>query len=80
MTSFIETADSRETSVELMEAILKVAGQDEEKAAQIWEEGPNAEELTAIIEIVTKNGMHVTEDFCWGEEGSSWGKADTRFN
>lgn len=74
MTSFIESAASRETSVELMEAILEVAQGDEDRAVKIWEDGATDAELTAIIEIVTKNGMYETTDFCWGASGSKWEK------
>lgn len=69
---FIESADSRETSVELMQAILQVAGGDEAKAEGIWEDGPDSTELVAIIEIVTKNGQHETTEFCWGAAGDNW--------
>lgn len=72
MKSFIESAESRETSGELMEAILKVAGGDEAKAEAIWADGPNSSELAAIIEIVTKNGQHETTEFCWGAAGDNW--------
>lgn len=72
MSNFIESAESRETSRELMEAILKVAGRDEEKAKQIWEDGPDSGELVCIIEIVTKNGIYETTDFYWGEAGHNW--------
>lgn len=72
MTNFIETASSRETSVELMEAILRVAGDDEARAEQIWEDGPTDAELVAIVEIVTNNGMYETTDFFWGAEGNDW--------
>ena len=72
MSNFIETADSRETSRELMEAILFAAGGDEEKAERIWEDGPNDAELVCIVERVTKNGLLETTDFFWGESGREW--------
>jgi len=72
MTNFIETASSRETSEELMEAILRVAGGDEARAEKIWEDGPTDAELTAIVEIVTNNGMYETTDFFWGAAGNDW--------
>jgi len=72
MKSFIETAASRETSEELMEAIFRVAGRDEGRAVKIWEDGPTDAELTAIIEIVTGNGRTETTDYCWGSAGSGW--------
>jgi len=72
MTSFIETANSRETSPEIMEAILAVAGGDEKRAKMIWEDGGSEEELIAIWERVTNNGLHDATDFFWGSEGSRW--------
>ena len=72
MTSFIETAASRETSEELMEAILRVAGNDENRATKIWEDGPTDAELVAIVEIVTGNGRTKTTDYCWGAAGTQW--------
>lgn len=72
MTHFVETAASRETSSELMEAILRVAGNDEVRATKIWEDGPTDAELFAIIEIVTGNGRTETTDYCWGAAGTSW--------
>ena len=72
MSNFIQTADSRETSPELMDAIYQVAGESEAKAEDIWENGPNGGELVAIIEIVTNNGMHETTEFVWGSMGENW--------
>lgn len=74
MNAFIESADSRETSVELMEAIAKVA-RDEADAERIWEDGPTSTELCHIVEIVTKNGALETTDFVWGAAREGW--ADT---
>jgi hypothetical protein len=72
MAKFMQTADAKETSVELMEAILMAAGGDEEKAEAIWANGPTSGELVAIVEIVTKNGMYETTDFAWGAAGENW--------
>jgi hypothetical protein len=73
MSNFIESANSRETSAELMEAILYVAG-SEGAAVRVWEEPTEAEAL-AIWERVTKNGLLDSTDFCWGVAGSGWAKA-----
>lgn len=75
MTDFLSTAASRETSPELMEAILFAAGGDEAAAEEIWTDGPNDAELVCIVERVTKNGLRETTDFCWGAEGSNWASA-----
>lgn len=71
MGEFLKTADSRETSVKIMQAILSVAGGDEESAVRIWEE-PTNEEAIAIWERVTKNGLIDASEFCWGIAGSRW--------
>lgn len=71
MSAFVESAASRETSKEIMEAILKVAGGNEAFAEEIWEH-PRNEEMVAIVEIVTNNGMHETTDFVWGAAGQDW--------
>lgn len=72
MSKFIESATARETSPELMAAILRVAGKNEAKADDIWENGPDDGQLTAIVEIVTGNGRTETTDYCWGAMGASW--------
>ena len=71
MPAFLDSADSRETSIELMEAILKVAGDNKVEAASIWED-PTEEQKIAIWEVATKNGLIDASDFCWGESGDSW--------
>jgi hypothetical protein len=73
MTSFIESAHNRETSQEIMDAILFVAGNDEERASIIWG-APSEAELLAIWERVTKNGLIDAEEFCWGCDGSQWAR------
>ena len=71
MKTFIETADSRETSKEIMEAIVFVAGGDSAEAVRIWEE-PTEAEMLAIWERVTQNGLHNASAFFWGCDGSKW--------
>ena len=82
-TNFIDTADARETSPEIMSAILWVArgcdaeriwfalGEDETEAERIWAD-PSDAELLAIWERVTKNGLINASEFCWGASGSDW--------
>jgi len=69
---FLASGDSRETSAELIEAIYCVAGRDDKRAVDMWENGVTDGELAAIIERVTRNGLHEASDFCWGELGSDW--------
>lgn len=71
MSTFIQSATSRETSVEIMEAIHIVSGRDDAEAGRVWED-PTETELLAIWEIVTKNGLVAAEEFCWGASGSKW--------
>ena len=75
---FVESADSRQTSPELMEAIFQTAGFHAEAAVSLWENGPTDAELVSIIEIVTNKGQNGdTTDYVWGAEGSSWAAAPT---
>ena len=69
---FLSSGDSRETSPELMDAIYCVAGRDDTRAVDMWENGVTDCELAAIIERVTHNGLFETADFCWGEMGNDW--------
>jgi hypothetical protein len=71
--NFIETADSRETSRKIMEAIRAVAG-SETAAVRVWE-APSYEEALAVWERVTNNGNTDSTDFCWGAAGSAWAAA-----
>jgi len=71
MSKFLESAASRETSVELIEAIYFVAGKNESEAVRIWED-PTDVELLAVWERVTKNGLIAADEFCWGVDGSKW--------
>ncbi|GBF59131.1 hypothetical protein PbB2_02823 [Candidatus Phycosocius bacilliformis] len=72
MTNFVQTAEARNTSVELMQAILKVANGHEEIAEFIWEMGASDAELDQIIEIVTQSGRFKTTDFHWGVSRTEW--------
>lgn len=69
---FLNSAESRQTSPELMDAILQVAGGNADIADGIWHDGPTKTELVDIVEIVTGNGRTKTTDYCWGESGSDW--------
>lgn len=69
--NFLDTADSRETSPELMESIFFVAGRNDTRAARIWSE-PTDEEVLAIWEHVTGNGNLDASDFVWGAAGNNW--------
>jgi len=75
--AFIASADSRDTSPEIMEALAFFA-RDLAEAEALWN-GDRIDNATCAIctpgdlwENVTKNGMHATTDFCWGAAGSGW--------
>ena len=74
MIAMTHWASSRETSLEIAEAIFWLAECDDE-AARIWET-PSRDELAAIWERVTKNGLCDAKDFCWGAAGSRWEETD----
>lgn len=74
MSTFIETADSRETSTELMEAILFIAGGNETLAEMIWT-NPSDTELLEIFNVITKNGLINASEFCWGANGNKWAES-----
>ena len=74
MTTFLRSGDSRETSQEIINAIWSLSRGDEVESERIWTE-PDPEELLAIWEIVTGNGLHAAAEYCWGASGYQWGDA-----
>lgn len=73
MTDFANSADSRETSQEIIDAIVRLS-QNEKEAIRIWE-SPTYEESLAIWERVTDNGLRDSNEYCWGASGSNWAGA-----
>ena len=71
--AFIATADSRETSREIMEAIAFFA-RDEAEAVALWEgDGFGTVcDPSDIWEHVTGNGRRDADEFCWGAAGHNW--------
>lgn len=69
--SFIDRAESLNTDREILEAILYVASGDEDAAMLIWC-APSQEQLVAIWERVTGNGVRPADEFFWGSFGDSW--------
>ena len=75
---FVATADSRETSREIMRAIAAFA-KDTAEAVTIWEEGLtnwDDESKLAFIHTVTSDGLDAADSFVWGAAGSQWAGAD----
>lgn len=71
---FIATADSRETSREIMEAIAYFA-RDLSEAEALWAGDGFSEEgceLFDLWEQVTQYGLHDATEFCWGAAGRNW--------
>lgn len=57
-------ADSHKTSIEIAEAIFFVADGDDD-AERVWQE-PTKEEILAIWEHATNNGLVDGSDLWWG--------------
>ena len=75
---FVATADSRETSREIMRAIVAFA-KDTAEAVTIWEEGLtnwDDESKLAFVNTVTSDGIDAADSFVWGAAGSQWAGAD----
>ena len=70
---FIATAHSRETSAEIMDAIVFFAGNLAE-AEKIWRDGalPGVATMLDLWESVTKNGLVSSKEFFWGASGDNW--------
>lgn len=72
---FIATADSRETSVEILRAIAAFAGSVED-AELIWEDGIDnwdADSALTFINTVTADGQAgEAADYVWGAAGNRW--------
>jgi hypothetical protein len=70
---FIATAASRETSLEIMQAIAFFS-RNLSEAEALW----NGDGLGTVCdpsdlwERVTNNGLRDAADFCWGASGTSW--------
>lgn len=74
---FLDSADSRNTSSELMDAIFLVAGKSDSEAVRVWED-PTEPETLAIWEIVTKNGLIPSSQFIWGAAGREWATCEKK--
>jgi hypothetical protein len=67
---FLDEADSRETSMPIMLAIMFLARYDEEEAVRIWQD-PTTHEIHAIRRKITYDGGNYKE-MCWGAAGTQW--------
>jgi len=74
--AFIATADSRETSPEIMEAIAFFARNTAEAEA-LWR-GDGLGKIanpSDIWEHATNNGLRPASDYAWGDAGYDWARA-----
>jgi len=71
---FLNSGDSRKTSQEIINAIWSLSRGDEVESERIWTE-PDQDELLAVWEIVTGNGLRAAAEYCWGASGNQWGDA-----
>jgi len=70
MTKFTEMSDSLQTSTEILAAILRLAGGNEELAMEIWEYAGRL--TTAKIQAdLIERGLDPTE-MTWGASGTNW--------
>jgi len=71
---FIASADSRNTSREIMDAIAFFA-RDINEAEALWEgDALGVANIIDIWENVTSNGLRDAEEFFWGAAGNQWFK------
>jgi hypothetical protein len=70
---FIATADSRETSPKIMEAIAFFA-RNKAEAESLWDGDGFGAVCTPLDlwENVTNNGQIDDTEFCWGAAGRQW--------
>jgi len=75
--AFIESANSRETSIEIMKALAFFA-RNASEAESLWNGDGFGKiaYLSDIVEHVTKNGLIDAADFCWGASGTNWAQAE----
>ena len=69
--AFLQEADSRNTSAEILEACWWAAFGDYQEAVRVWED-PTDNEALEIWARVTNNGLRPASDFCWGAADTSW--------
>ncbi len=74
--AFLASADSRETSIEIMRAIAAFS-RNANDAEIIWQDGIgnwDASSAKAFVNAVTGNGAYDPTDFHWGAAGGNWVK------
>lgn len=71
MDRFLSTAEMRNTSRKIMEAIgLLGTDESESELVRIWEE-PTCDEKYFVLNKVTKDGSS-PDDYSWGAAGERW--------
>ena len=70
--AFIATADSRQTSIEIMRAIAFMA-RNAKEAEAMWEGDLLGDTgLLALWEHATSNGLRDAKELYWGASGNNW--------
>lgn len=69
--TFVASAERGETSMEIVVALLEIAGYNLDLAAAYWAD-PSDTIITNVYEIVTKNGLIDGGGFFWGAAGNTW--------
>lgn len=72
MNTFIESAAEKNTSVEILEAILHISKNYEDVAELCWETGLIKALMNIVIKMVTQDGKLDTTEFHWGNAGTEW--------
>jgi len=75
MKTFIESAASLETSIEIARAIELVAFSEGREPYNVWS-CPSDSDIYEIKKIVTERGKFETTDFFWGSADYDWYPAD----
>jgi hypothetical protein len=70
---FLESAESRQTDLQILEVILELADGDEEAADRIWRE-PDNMELIDVFVMLAQRGLN-PETLKWAPLGFLWSRA-----
>lgn len=70
---FLDSANTRQTSPEILEIIFEIANEKESLAATIWEI-PTQEQVDYIAWRLANSGLVPTEHY-WGASGNQWARS-----
>ena len=69
--NWIDSSDTRNTSIELMIEIWKVSNDDINKAEKMWRDGPSLLETFIVRGNLLHDGIN-PETLHWGDKGDTW--------